>query len=342
MVNKVQKQKPSRRSSQKTEGKGLRLEFPDNKKLIELCGHHEENLILLEEGLEVQIVVRGNQVAIFGPDENMLRAKDILEELYRMLEAGLSVPASQIEVILRAGDDVTTETTGGPAVNKQVIHTPLKKVAPRTKRQRKYVEALRQSALVFGVGPAGTGKTYLATALAVEMLHAKQVKRIILTRPVVEAGENLGFLPGTFEEKIDPYLRPFFDAMHELVGPERTAEMMEKKIIEVAPLAYMRGRTISNAFMLLDEAQNTTVTQMKMFLTRMGEGSRMVVTGDPSQIDLKPTIPSGLKDSLDVLSSVEGVDVCRFNEVDVVRHDLVSKIVGAYDARDKKREASKV
>jgi phosphate starvation-inducible PhoH-like protein len=197
------------------------------------------------------------------------------------------------------------------------------------------VNALRNNALVFGVGPAGTGKTYLATALAVNMLMSKQVKRIILTRPVVEAGENLGFLPGTLEEKVDPYLRPFFDAMNDMMGAEKVKMLMEQQVIEIAPLAYMRGRTITDAYIMLDEAQNTTSTQMKMFLTRLGENSRMVVTGDPTQIDLKRGVRSGLKDALAVLEGLGEIEVIRFTEADVVRHDLVARIVRAYDERDR-------
>lgn len=319
--------------------KGARLDFSDNKLLQELCGRHDANLIQIEERLGVQVVSRGNQIAIFGPQPQVEKARVVLQDLYELLQSGMPVSAPQVDAALRMTDSLV-EATGGsrPADmmgGQGVIHTPLKKVAARSQRQHTYINALRTSSLVFGVGPAGTGKTYLATAMALSLLHAKEVKRIILTRPVVEAGENLGFLPGTLEEKVDPYLRPFFDAMNELVGPERTQEMMEKKIIEIAPLAYMRGRTLSHAYVMLDEAQNTTVAQMKMFLTRMGEGSRLVVSGDPTQVDLKRGVVSGLKDALRVLEGIKGIEVVHFSEVDVVRHEMVSRIVQAYDQRDR-------
>lgn len=320
--------------------KGTRLEFSDNKLLQELCGRHDANLIQIEERLGVQVVSRGNQIAVFGPQPQVEKARVVLQDLYDLLQSGMPVSAPQVDAALRMTDSLleNAPSSNRPADmmgGQGVIHTPLKKVAARSQRQHTYINALRNSSLVFGVGPAGTGKTYLATAMALSLLHAKEVKRIILTRPVVEAGENLGFLPGTLEEKVDPYLRPFFDAMNELVGPERTQEMMEKKIIEIAPLAYMRGRTLSHAFVMLDEAQNTTVAQMKMFLTRMGEGSRLIVSGDPTQIDLKRGVVSGLKDALRVLEGIKGIEVVHFNEADVVRHEMVSRIVQAYDQRDR-------
>jgi phosphate starvation-inducible PhoH-like protein len=317
--------------------KSLRLEFADNKLLQELCGRHDSNLVLLEERLGVQLVSRGNQLAIFGNPEQAEKAKIILQDLYELLEQGLPVGAPQVDAALRVTDGlINTKVKPAELMSGQaVINTPMKKVAPRTVQQHVYVNALRNTSLVFGVGPAGTGKTYLATAMAVSMLMSKQVKRIILTRPVVEAGENLGFLPGTLEEKVDPYLRPFFDAMNDMLGYEKTKALTEQQVIEIAPLAYMRGRTISDAAMILDEAQNTTSVQMKMFLTRLGEGSRMIVTGDPTQIDLKRGVKSGLKDALNVLEGLADIEVIRFNEADVVRHDLVSRIVRAYDERDR-------
>ena len=317
--------------------KALRLEFSDNKLLQELCGRHDGNLILIEERLGVQLVSRGNQLAIFGNPEQAEKAGVILQDLYELLEQGMPVGAPQVDAALRMTDGlINTKVKPAELMSGQaVINTPMKKVAPRTVQQHVYVNALRNTSLVFGVGPAGTGKTYLATAMAVSLLMTKQVKRIILTRPVVEAGENLGFLPGTLEEKVDPYLRPFFDAMHDMLGYEKTKALTEQQVIEIAPLAYMRGRTISDSVMILDEAQNTTSVQMKMFLTRLGENSRMVVTGDPSQVDLKRGVKSGLRDSLNVLEGLSDIEVIRFNEADVVRHDLVSRIVRAYDERDR-------
>jgi phosphate starvation-inducible PhoH-like protein len=315
----------------------VRLEFPDNRLLMDLCGRHDANIVQIEERLGVQVVVRGNQVALFGNTEQVEKARVVLQDLYELLQNGLPVGGPQVDSALRMSDGLIN-TRVRPADlmgGNTVINTPLKKVAPRSVQQHVYVNALRNNALVFGVGPAGTGKTYLATALAVNMLMSKQVKRIILTRPVVEAGENLGFLPGTLEEKVDPYLRPFFDAMNDMMGAEKVKMLMEQQVIEIAPLAYMRGRTITDAYIMLDEAQNTTSTQMKMFLTRLGENSRMVVTGDPTQIDLKRGVRSGLKDALAVLEGLGEIEVIRFTEADVVRHDLVARIVRAYDERDR-------
>lgn len=316
------------------------LSFEDNNLLVELCGRHDANLVHIEERLGVQMITRGNQIAIFGNKDQAEKAKVVLEDLYEILQSGSSVSAPQVDAALRVTDGLLHSPVRPAEVlkGKSVIMTPNKKVAPRSVTQQAYVDALLKNDLVFGVGPAGTGKTYLAAAVAVHMLMSKQVKKIILTRPVIEAGENLGFLPGTLEEKIDPYLRPLFDALHDFLGPEKTKEFMEKDIIEVAPLAYMRGRTISHAFMLLDEGQNTTTTQMKMFLTRLGEGSRMVVTGDLSQVDLKKHVKSGLKESAQVLEGLPDIEVMRFSETDVVRHDLVSRIVQAYDQHERQMQ----
>lgn len=315
----------------------LRLEFSNNQKLQEVCGRHDANLIQIEDRLGVQVVVRGNQIAIFGNKEQAEKARVILQDLYEIAESGLPVAPPQVDAALRMTDGLLN-TRLSPAdlmSGNALIATPNKKVSPRSVQQHVYVNALKSSSLVFGVGPAGTGKTYLATALAISMLVSKQVRRIILTRPVVEAGESLGFLPGTLEEKVDPYLRPFFDAMNEMLGSDKVKLLQEQGAIEIAPLAYMRGRTLSDAFIMLDEAQNTTTAQMKMFLTRLGEGSRMVISGDISQIDLKRGQKSGLKDVLEVLEGLDGVEVIRFSDADVVRHQLVSRIVNAYDERDR-------
>ena len=315
----------------------LRLEFADNRLLQDLCGRHDANLIQIEDRLGVQVVTRGNQIAIFGNRDQAEKAKVVLKDLYELLESGLPVAAPQVDAALRMSDGLINtrlrpaDMMGGQAM----LQTPNKKVVPRSVQQHVYVNALRTAPCVFGVGPAGTGKTYLATAAAISMLMNREVKRIILTRPAVEAGENLGFLPGTLEEKVDPYLRPFFDAMNDMLGGERVRQLQEQGVIEIAPLAYMRGRTLSDCFMILDEAQNTTTMQIKMFLTRLGEGSRMVINGDPSQIDLKHGVRSGLKDALAVLEGLEDIEVVRFSEADVVRHDLVSRIVQAYDQRDR-------
>lgn len=314
-----------------------RLEFDDNYLLQELCGRHDANLILIEERLGVQLVSRGNQLAIFGAAEQVQKAKTSLEDLYQLLKSGVPVAAPQVDAALRVSDGlINTRVKSADFVSQEkMISTPRVKIMPRTVQQQKYVQSLRSHEMSFGVGPAGTGKTYLATAVAINMLMSKQISKLVLTRPVVEAGENLGFLPGSLEEKIDPYLRPLFDAMEEMLGKEKLEQLIEQGVIELAPLAYMRGRTLKNAVILLDEAQNTTTTQMKMFLTRLGEGSRMIITGDMSQIDLKRNVKSGLKDALEVLDGLPNIAVTRFNEADVMRHDLVSRIVQAYDHRDR-------
>lgn len=324
-------------ASRNNEEHKLQLEFADNSKLQELCGYHDAHLVHIEERFDVQIVVRGNIVGIFGPRAQAQKAKTVLEDLYEIAESGLPISLPQVDAALRMTDGlIRTKTRSSALMGKQaLIITPQKKIAPRSLQQHVYVNALQASPLVFGVGPAGTGKTYLATALAISMLTAKQVKKIILTRPVVEAGESLGFLPGTLEEKVDPYLRPFFDAMNEMLGQEKVKQLQEQGVIEIAPLAYMRGRTLTNAFIMLDEAQNTTTAQMKMFLTRLGEGSRMVISGDPTQIDLKRGQKSGLKDALETLEGVEGIEVTHFSEEDVIRHSLVTRIVQAYNERDR-------
>jgi phosphate starvation-inducible PhoH-like protein len=233
---------------------------------------------------------------------------------------------AQIGGTAQPGDDVT-------------IRTRRRVIQPRSPTQRDYLEAIRDRDLVFGLGPAGTGKTYLAVAMAVSMLTSGTVERIVLSRPAVEAGERLGFLPGDLKDKVDPYLRPLYDALHDMLPADQIGKRLESGEIEVAPLAFMRGRTLAHAFVILDEAQNTTAMQMKMFLTRLGEGSRMVITGDLSQIDLPPGVPSGLRDAIDTLNGVEGVRFVNFSDRDVVRHDLVARIVRAYDARDRRRAA---
>ena len=319
----------------------LRLEFEDNSLLLELCGRHDANLQQIEERLGVQLIPRGNQVAILGNPDQANRAQVVLEDLYDLLQKGMPVTAAQVDAALRLGDGLLNNSTARPADLMGVdslIHTPRKKIAPRSVQQHVYVSAMRQCSLVFGVGPAGTGKSYLPVALAVSMLQAKQIDRIVLTRPVVEAGERLGFLPGTLEEKVDPYLRPLFDALDDTLGREKANALREQGVIEVAPLAYMRGRTIERSFMILDEAQNTSPTQIKMFLTRLGEGSRAVVTGDLTQVDLPRGQLSGLRDALHVLEGLKEVEVVRFADADVVRHALVTRIVQAYSERDRQMQ----
>ena len=335
--NKTPAPKKAPTKNKNDEDFSLKLEFDDNSKLQEVCGRHDTHLIQIEDRLGVQVVVRGNVIAIFGNKDQAEKAKAIIQDLYEIAESGMPIAPPQVDAALRMTDGlINTKVRSSELMKGQaVITTPNKKIAPRSVQQHIYVNALQANPLVMGIGPAGTGKTYLSTALAIHMLVNKQVKRIILTRPVVEAGESLGFLPGTLEEKVDPYLRPFFDAMNEMIGSEKVKQLQEQGIIEVAPLAYMRGRTLTDAFVMLDEAQNTTTAQMKMFLTRLGEGSRMVISGDPSQTDLKRGQKSGLKDALETLEGVEGIEIVRFTEADVIRHRLVTKIVQAYNERDR-------
>lgn len=319
------------------QGTPRELEFSSNTLLQDLCGRNDSHLQLIEERLGVQIVIRGNQLAVMGPADQVDKAAMVLEDLYALLENGLPVAFQQVDAALRVTAGlINTRLRPADLLGKEaLIHTPRKKISPRSLQQHIYVNALQNSALTFGVGPAGTGKTYLATAIAVEMLTKHNAKKIILTRPVVEAGERLGFLPGSFEEKLDPYLRPFFDALDDMLGREQVNKFKEQGIIEIAPLAYMRGRTLEDCVMILDEAQNTTAGQMRLFLTRMGEGSKAIISGDPSQCDLPRKSMNGLKEALEVLEGLENIDVVRFTEADVVRHPLVAQIVRAYDERDR-------
>jgi phosphate starvation-inducible PhoH-like protein len=306
------------------------LEFADNRLLAGLSGPHEKHFARLEQKLGVRIEMRGNRVAISGGDGVAARerASTILSSLYARAEAGESLTLAEVDAELRFTDDTRAALPGA-------IKTAAGRITrPRSPAQAQYLELMRHCPLVFGIGPAGTGKTYLAAAFAAHMLHERRVERIILSRPALEAGERLGFLPGDLKEKIDPYLRPLYDALFDVLG-ERALRLMEQGIIEVAPLAFMRGRTLSRAFVILDEAQNTTGAQMKMALTRLGEESQMVVTGDPSQSDLPGARPEGLAEALACLEGVEGVGVARFDEADVVRHPLVGRIVAAYAARGK-------
>jgi phosphate starvation-inducible PhoH-like protein len=298
------------------------LEFPDNKLLRALGGPHAKHFARLEQKLNVSIDSRGNLLAIEGAGRE--RAGSILRALYLRLVAGESVTLAEVDAELRFTDAGRVQ---GPGAIKTASSRAVK---PRSPAQGAYLDMMRQHPLTFGIGPAGTGKTYLAAAFAAHMLHEKRVDRVILSRPALEAGERLGFLPGDLKEKIDPYLRPLYDALFDVLG-DVAGRLIEQGVIEVAPLAFMRGRTLSRAFIILDEAQNTTQAQMKMVLTRLGEDSHMVVTGDPSQSDLPGGKALGLNEALDYLEDVEGVGVTRFSEKDVVRHPLVARIVAAYN-----------
>jgi phosphate starvation-inducible PhoH-like protein len=315
------------------------LEFPDNRLLIGLCGEFDRNLAQIEHQLGVQILRRGNQLALIGPGAARSQSEVVLRGLYARLEAGRAVESGDIDAAIRLGDPIFA-TPGRGGVEGQLemfqggrveIRTRKKIVEPRTEAQKAYVKALYANELGFGIGPAGTGKTYLAVAVGVSMLIGGHVDRIILSRPAVEAGERLGFLPGDMKEKVDPYMQPLYDALNDFLPSKQLAKMIEEKLIEIAPLAFMRGRTLSNAFVVLDEAQNATSMQMKMFLTRLGEGSRMVVTGDRTQVDLPRGMASGLADAERILVGVKGVSFNYFTAKDVVRHPLVARIIEAYE-----------
>ena len=311
------------------------LEFPDNRLMIELCGEFDKNLAKIEQQLDVQIIRRGNQLDIFGPDEAATEAQGVLSNLYERLENGISVEFADIDRALRMNpeNDNQLEMFSKSSVE---IKTRKKPVEPRTDAQKAYVNSLMENELAFGIGPAGTGKTYLAVAVAVSKFISGDVDRIILSRPAVEAGEKLGYLPGDMKDKVDPYMQPLYDALNDFLPGKQLAKLIEEKRIEIAPLAFMRGRTLANAFVVLDEAQNATSMQMKMFLTRLGEGSRMVITGDRSQVDLPRGVVSGLSDAERLLKGIKGVGFNYFTSKDVVRHPLVAAIIEAYDDDSKR------
>jgi phosphate starvation-inducible PhoH-like protein len=320
------------------------LQFPDNRLLIDLCGELDRNIAQIEARLGVTIHRRGNELALHGPDPERGLAAQVLRGLYARLEQGRSVGPGDIEAAIRmAPEDASAAAppvqpvaradqmemfAGGPLE----IRTRRKLVEPRTAAQKVYVHNLFRYELVFGLGPAGTGKTYLAVAAAVSMFIEGRVDKIILSRPAVEAGERLGFLPGDMKDKVDPYMQPLYDALNDFFPSKQVAKMIEERQIEIAPLAFMRGRTLSNAAVVLDEAQNATTMQMKMFLTRLGEGSRMAITGDVTQIDLPRGVPSGLVEAERLLRQVDGIGFTRFTAEDVVRHPLVARIIRAYEA----------
>jgi phosphate starvation-inducible PhoH-like protein len=309
-----------------------RLDFADNALAQQLYGAHHSHLARIEAALDVTIHARGNRLSFSGDGDQTATARGVVEDLYKRLERGLAVDREEVDAALRmAGRDETGLT----------IRTRKKSISPRSPKQAAYIRAMDDVDLVFGLGPAGTGKTYLAVAKAVEGLIGGEVDRIILSRPAVEAGENLGFLPGDLREKVDPYLRPLYDALYDMMPAPQVAKFLEGGEIEVAPLAFMRGRTLAHAFIILDEAQNTTAVQMKMLLTRMGENSRMVVTGDLTQVDLPRGTGSGLGDAVQVLERIPGVAFIHFSDVDVVRHGLVTRIVRAYDKADGRPGAGK-
>jgi phosphate starvation-inducible PhoH-like protein len=329
---------PSTPVSVSSGGAAVKLEFDDNTLLIQLFGSHHAHLARIEHALDVSLNARGNVLTVIGDGGDVNAARAVLDGLYRRLKSGMAVGREDVDAALRmAVDDgvgAIGAVTGG---DDPVIRTRKRHISPRSPIQAAYIQAIDDAELVFGLGPAGTGKTYLAVAKAVEKLVGGEVDRIILSRPAVEAGEQLGFLPGDMREKVDPYLRPIYDALHDMLPTQQVAKRLENGEIEVAPLAFMRGRTLANAFVILDEAQNTSAVQMKMFLTRLGENSRMVVTGDLSQVDLPRGMRSGLRDAVEILEGNEAIAVVRFTDRDVVRHPLVSHIVRAYEAVESQR-----
>jgi phosphate starvation-inducible PhoH-like protein len=327
-------QQPTQQSTQQS----LTLEPNDARHLAMLCGHLDSHLRQIEQRLGIRISARGNQFMLNGPAVNVTTAERLLIHLYAEVCQGVGLSPESLHLQLQqAGLEHLVEANADAPVEAiQIIRTKRTSVKPRGKNQQGYVRAIKHSDINFGIGPAGTGKTYLAVACGVEALLEEQVRRILLVRPAVEAGEKLGFLPGDLSQKIDPYLRPLYDALYEMLGFETVSKYIERNIIEVAPLAFMRGRTLNNAFIILDEAQNTTREQMKMFLTRIGFGSTAVITGDVTQIDLPRGAQSGLTQVSNILDGVDGIGFTYFGNKDVVRHPLVQRIVEAYDVAEDK------
>lgn len=312
----------------------LEIQFDNPQLLVPLFGEYDRNLVAIENRLGVYISARGNRIAIEGEPDDASRARDVLAGLYARLEQGQALDAGAVEgVIAMSGqptlDGIVSRDVADPP--KVMIRTRKKVIVPRSLTQVRYMEALGSTDIIFALGPAGTGKTYVAVAQAVQQLMGGSVDRLILSRPAVEAGERLGFLPGDMKEKVDPYLRPLYDALYDMLPTEQVERRIASGEIEIAPIAFMRGRTLANAFIILDEAQNTTPQQMKMFLTRFGMGSRMVVCGDPRQVDLPDIGRSGLADAVGRLEGVDGIATIRFGSGDVVRHPLVGRIVDAYE-----------
>ena len=305
--------------------------------LIRFVGELNKNIKLVEKNFNVKIFQNGNKISISGDEENIKKASNALIDLYASTSNGMELSREKIQMVMNNNEDLQAVSTSSENIKEYVIKTPKKTVKPRGKNQNNYLSNMNNYEVNFGVGPAGTGKTYLAVAKAVEMLVNENVKKIILIRPAVEAGEKLGFLPGDLSQKVDPYLRPLYDALYEMLGFEQVVRLLEKEILEVAPLAYLRGRTLNNAFIIMDESQNTSVDQMKMFLTRMGFGSFAIINGDMTQIDLPKNIESGLGHALKVLDGLEDIGFTVFNSKDVVRHPLVRKIVDAYDQFDQQK-----
>jgi phosphate starvation-inducible PhoH-like protein len=325
-----------------TTSASAKVDVRDNATALALCGNQNENLKLMERRLGVRVGQRGTEFHLSGPSDAVAFSVRLLENLEEMIRAGRPVYREDVEqgikVLGRGGAESLQEVMLGPVLKS----SGNRQISPKSLNQKRYVDAIRSHDIVFGIGPAGTGKTYLAMAMAVAFLQERKVKRIVLARPAVEAGEKLGFLPGDLQEKVNPYLRPLYDALHDMMAAERAAQLVEQGVVEVAPLAFMRGRTLNDAFVILDEAQNTTVEQMKMFLTRLGYNSKAVITGDVTQVDLPTGKMSGLNHARSVLKKVEGIHFAEFADVDVVRHPLVQEVIRAYDKAELARLEAQV
>ena len=306
-----------------------RVTVPSSIPMVTVVGPGDEFLRLLEAHLDADIHVRGNEITLTGSPSATARAEDVLTQMVTILRTGQGLNPADVTRIISMVDDESIRPAD--VLTASILSHRGRTIRPKTANQKRYVDAIDNNTVVFGIGPAGTGKTYLAVAKAVQALQNKAVSRIILTRPAIEAGERLGFLPGTLSEKIDPYLRPLYDALHDMLDPNSVPRLLTAGTIEIAPLAYMRGRTLNDAFIILDEAQNTSMEQMKMFLTRMGFGSTMVVTGDITQIDLPGSMKSGLKEVVSILTGIDDIAFCHLTNADIVRHPIVGRIAAAYD-----------
>ena len=321
------------RVNKKNTNQHIKLEPIDNDRLINLCGLLDKNIRQIESFFDVEISNRGNSFKITGGNENVASTSNFIEKIYDLSEKEEITPKQLHLYLNNSGEFLSTNNESG----KTDLNLKKNTIKPKSNNQKKFIETIKKNTITFGIGAAGTGKTFLAVACAVDALEQGVVKKIVLVRPAIEAGEKLGFLPGDLAEKIDPYLQPLYDSLYECLGFENVNKLLEKNIIEIAPLAYMRGRTLNDAFIILDEAQNTTISQMQMFLTRIGYGSSTVVTGDVSQIDLPREAQSGLKDCLEFILSIKGIDAVHFEPKDVMRHKIVTSIINQYEKRKKNK-----